>query len=148
MRWLNFLWRLSWKQKVLLVLIFLLLGIMRVVILLIPFRYYVKVLLQAKRSQTKFMLTPKKFGYARAIGRLTALAAKFTPWESKCLVQGLTVRFLLRALHIPSCFYIGVGKDEEQQFAAHAWVNCNNFTLIGGAESFKQFKIISQFEDF
>ncbi len=147
MRWLHFLWRLSWKQKVLFVLIFLLLGVMRVVIVLIPFRYYVKILLNPKPSQNKFTLTIQKFGYARAIGRLTMLAAKFTPWEAKCLVQGLTVRFLLRMWRIPSIFYIGVGTDETQLFVAHAWINCNNTTIVGGDDSFNQFKIISQFED-
>lgn len=143
---LKFLWRVSWKQKILLVLIFLLLGIIRIVVLLIPFRYYVKVLLQPN-PKYNFTMTDKKFGYARTIGRLIAIMSKFTLWESKCLVQGLTARILLRLWHIPNIFYLGVGKDAAQQFTAHAWINCGNATIIGGQDSFNKFKIISQFED-
>lgn len=143
---LKFLWQVSWKQKILLLVILFLLCIMRIVILVIPFRHYFKVLLRPN-PKLNFIMTPKKFGYARAIGRLTKIMATCTIWESKCLVQGLTVRLLLRLLHIPNIFYLGVGKDEAQQFTAHAWISCQNLTVIGGEDSFCKFKIISQFED-
>lgn len=146
MRLLQFYWHISWKQKILSILIFLLLGVMRIVILVIPFRYYVKILLQPNEKYNCSM-TAKQFSYAQEFGRLTAIMAKFTPWESKCLSQGLTVRLLLRFWCISSIFYLGVGKDEAQQFLAHAWINCNNVTIIGGQDSFNKFKIISQFED-
>ena len=44
-------------------------------------------------------------------------------------------------------FYIGVGNNEQKQFMAHAWINCGDVTVIGGSDSFNNFKIISQFED-
>lgn len=137
----------SWKRRCLILAIFVLLGIMRLVIGLIPFRYYTKYLLTAN-SSVNWQLTPLKLSYALMTGRLVSLLSHLTPWSSKCLVQGLTCRFLLRKLSIPSVFYIGVSKDENNQLISHAWINCADETILGGHLSFKKYKIISSFEDY
>lgn len=129
-------------------LVFSLLAILRLAILVIPFRTLAKYFLQPKNNPLGSKLNPAKHaGYARLIGRTTALVAKHTPWQSKCLVQALTCRILLRHYSIANIFYLGIGKDEENKFMAHAWVNCARETIIGGSNSFEQYKIISQFED-
>lgn len=136
----------SWKRRGLILAIFVLLGIMRLMIVFIPFRYYTKYLLIAN-SSVNWQLTPLKISYALMIGRLVCLVSHLTPWPSKCLVQGLTCRFLLRKLLIPSTFYIGVSKDENNQLISHAWINCAEETILGDKLSFKKYKIISCFED-
>lgn len=140
--------RLSWKLRLFLVLLFFLLAFMRIAILTIPFRILAKLFLQPKTSSCSSKLAPEKHAiYARIIGRMTALVARYTPWQSKCLVQALACRLLLRHYTIANIFYLGVGKDEANKFTAHAWINCLDETIVGGSSSFERYKIISQFED-
>ena len=146
MQLIKLLWRLSWKRRLLAIVIFVLLGIMRGVILLLPFRYYTKYLLVAKPS-SKWQLSLAKQSQALLICKLVSAVAQTTPWSSQCLVQGLSCRWILRCLSIPSVFYIGVGKDEQNKLISHAWLNCAELTILGGAASFEKYKIISQFED-
>lgn len=140
--------KLSWRLKLFLVLLFILLAFMRVAILTIPFRILVKLFLQPKTSSCSSKLAAEKhIIYARVIGRMTAMLAQHTPWQSKCLVQALACRFVLRHYAIANVFYLGVAKDEANKFIAHAWINCSSETIVGGSDSFERYKIISQFED-
>lgn len=123
--------------------VWILLGIMRIIILTVPFRIIARIFL---RSRNKIYSQHRKY-LAVNIGKSIAIMAKYTPWESKCLAQGLAARFLLRIFSIPSIFYIGVNYNKDNQFISHAWVNFNDVTIIGGANSFNNFKIIQQFED-
>lgn len=54
-----------------------------------------------------------------------------TLWESKCLVQAMTARKLLKEKGIHSTLYLGVGK-EEGKMIAHAWLRCGGFFVTGG----------------
>ena len=70
-------------------------SFMRIAILTIPFRILVKLFLQPKTSSCSSKLAPEKHAiYARIIGRMTASVTRYTPWQSKCLVQALACRLL------------------------------------------------------
>lgn len=75
----------------------------------------------------------KRFDYwyaakiAREIGRITYK----TPWESKCLVQAQTARYLMHRKGIPTTLYLGVGYDEGKM-VAHAWIRVGQFYITGG----------------
>lgn len=56
---------------------------------------------------------------------------RHTLWESKCLVQAMTARKLLKEKGIHSTLYMGVGKDEGKMIA-HAWLRCGRFFVTGG----------------
>lgn len=127
--------------------IFILLGFFQVVILIVPFRIY------ARRLENNFKIMPEKKnevrtnGYARLIGRLVARMARITPWPSKCLVQAMTVKFLLRRFKIANKILIGITLNEKQKLSAHAWVNVADITVVGGANSVNEFKVIKIFRD-
>lgn len=128
--------------------IFLLLGFFQVVIWVVPFRIYAR---RLDKKFTKMLVNSRPDqlagGYSRLIGRLVSRMAKITPWPSKCLVQALTVKFLLRRFKIPNEMFIGVALDDTQKLSAHAWVNVADFTVVGGANSVKQFKVMKVFRD-
>lgn len=130
-------------QLLFLPLVWILLGITRVIILLVPFKIIFRIFLKPRHK----VYYPHKISLAISIGKSVAIMAKYTPWESKCLAQGLVTRFLFRIFSIPSIFYIGVNYDKENKFISHAWVNLNDITVVGGADSFNSFRIIQQFED-
>jgi len=50
---------------------------------------------------------------------------------ARCLTRAATLQFLLRHTSEPSCLRIGVAKDPDGRFSAHAWVESRGKPLIG-----------------
>lgn len=59
------------------------------------------------------------------------VAARYIP-GSKCLVQAIAGRNLLASYGFPSEIHIGVAKDSKNWLNAHAWVEVDGETVIGG----------------
>lgn len=135
------------KRKCLAIIIFLLLGFFQVVIWIIPFRIYARRLDRTYARADKSIDIRQAGGYSRLIGRMVAKVAKITPWPSRCLVQALTVKFLLRRFKIANEMLIGVAMDDNHKLSAHAWVNVFEITVVGGANSAEQFKVMKVFRD-
>lgn len=138
----------QWARRIICaIFIFILLGFFQVVIWVVPFRVY------ARWLENNFKIMPEKknevraSGYARLIGQLVARIARITPWPSKCLVQAMTVKLLLRRFRIANEMLIGVALDDKQKLSAHAWVNVTDITVVGGANSINEFKVIKIFRD-
>jgi len=72
--------------------------------------------------------TPQNTG---RIAWAVAVAARYIP-GSKCLVQALAGRKLLACYGFSSTVHIGVAKDSKNWLNAHAWVDANGKTVIGG----------------
>ncbi|WP_421906108.1 lasso peptide biosynthesis B2 protein [Mameliella sp.] len=71
----------------------------------------------------------------RAIDRTAwavAVAARFVPWRSDCLVQALAARAWLAAQGIDSRLVIGVPGQKGARFEAHAWLLSHGITVTGG----------------
>lgn len=127
--------------------IFVLLGFFQVLIWMVPFRIYARRLDRTYAQADKSVDIRQAGGYSRLIGRMVAKVAKITPWPSKCLVQALTVKFLLRRFEIANEMLIGVAMDDKHKLLAHAWVNVFEITVVGGANSAEQFKVMKIFRD-
>jgi hypothetical protein len=68
----------------------------------------------------------RRVGWAvRAIGRRVPHAS--------CLTQALATQILLARRGLSSQLRIGVARDAETGFAAHAWVDIDGDVLVGGA---------------
>jgi len=61
-------------------------------------------------------------------------ASRCVPGAS-CLTQALAAQVLLAQSGYDSRIEIGVTKDEQRRFRAHAWVVCGDEIVIGGAEA-------------
>jgi hypothetical protein len=68
---------------------------------------------------------------AGRIGWAIAVAARYIP-GSKCLVQAIAGRNLLASYGFPGAIHIGVAKDSRNWLSAHAWVEVEGQTVIGG----------------
>lgn len=75
---------------------------------------------------------PQDLNVIREVRYVVVGICERTPWESKCLVQALTAKKLLNGKGLPCTLYMGVGKDEEGQMIAHAWLRCGNVFVTGG----------------
>jgi hypothetical protein len=84
---------------------------------------------------------------ARQLGHLVAIAARYTPWYSSCLVQVLVLKQLLARQHIPGHFSLGVrkaGVEEAAAIGAHAWLQCGD-SIINGAMASRDYTTLSTF---
>ena len=87
-----------------------------------------------------------KLEVARKIGEVVDTVSRSTPWESKCLVQALVVKIMLRRRGIANTLFLGVGKDEENSLVAHAWLRCGE-TIITGGKGRQWFTVVGKFAD-
>lgn len=134
----------SWREQLLVMEAFCLTGIVRLAILWLPFRWLALAL--GKHMQE----SPPEVNMAEAlvakrIGWGVATVSRYTPWESKCLVQGIVGKIMLRQFGIANTLYLGVNKNGEN-LVAHAWLRCGAM-IITGDKGYERFKVISKFAD-
>lgn len=63
-----------------------------------------------------------------------ARAARFVPWRSVCIHQGLALQWLLRKRGIPAILVYGT-KFENEELTAHVWIKVGNRIVLGGKEA-------------
>lgn len=122
-------------EQAMVVPVFILLGVARGMILLLPFRFYAPVLGEPAHGQdaSPAPLAPRHEARARAVGRVVRATAKVTPWQSLCLAQALAAVAMLRLFAIPSTVYLGLAKGVPggDPLKAHAWIKAGEATLTG-----------------
>ncbi|MDE2040208.1 MAG: lasso peptide biosynthesis B2 protein [Elusimicrobia bacterium] len=113
---------------------FITLGICVLALKTIPFRRLASCLgVQGGSSQKMPSVGPRHERIARGLSRAIRLAARWTPWESKCLAQALTGRLLLGLHGVPCAVYFGLARGERRaDLEAHAWVNAGDVRVTGG----------------
>lgn len=138
--------KLSWRVKLLLLGSLCIMGIVRLAILTLPFRYLTK-FMGRKMAESPSQLNPKLLSRAVTVGWAVNKLSNFTPWESKCLVRSFTAHIILKLFKIPSTLYFGMAKADSNQLLAHAWLRCGNLTITGAGER-KRFKTVAHFSTF
>ena len=81
------------------------------------------------------------------IGWAVRTAARYTPWESACLVQVLAAQRMLQKRHIAGAFYLGAtlpSESVESNMAAHAWLKCGD-RFITGEPGHERYTVVSTF---
>lgn len=132
-------------ERLLLLEAFLLLGLARLCIMILPFRWLAKSLGQHMK-ETDVLLKPGQLPFARLIGGAVRSVANYTPWESVCLPQAVAAKWMLARRGIPGTLYLGVMKDEAkpEKLAAHAWVRSGQ-SILTGARGHRQYTVVSTF---
>lgn len=80
---------------------------------------------------------------------MVARAARYTPWQSLCLVQVLANQVLLAREGIAGQFYLGAStgarvSQPDKALAAHAWLECGD-EIISGIIGHKQYAVLARF---
>lgn len=135
--------RLSLKMKLLCVIAYFLMGIIRLGIIVFPFKYIAPILGEKNKSSLA-EVERSVLVHASKISFAVETMSRFTPWESKCLVRAITAQLLLRVVRTPSTLYLGMSRDSSNKLIAHAWLRCGEFIMTGASES-KNFKSVAQF---
>jgi hypothetical protein len=125
----------SWTNRLLLVEAYAFLGLMRAMILVIPFRQILRLFGLIAGSNGDPLSLPMTQQAAR-IGWAVRAAAAHTPWHSTCLAQALCGMTMLRRRKMKATLYLGIAKHTSlpQKKVAHAWLYCGGATLTGAEE--------------
>ena len=124
---------------------FLLLGLARVALLTVPFRRIAPLLGHDMKTAASVPLAgEQQVAQALHIGRAVRTAARYTPWQSKCLAQAMVARVLLGVNGLPYGLYLGVSKRGTSGVTAHAWV-CTGPAAVTGGRGFGQFAVVGTF---
>jgi hypothetical protein len=139
-------WGLPLVDQLQIPLVWVMLGLARATILRLPFRWYARLLGRSVGVQVFTpLLTEEQTARARRIRRLVENTAKYTPWESKCLVQAMVAALLLQRAAIPYILHFGLAKHHAPQadtlMNAHAWVTAGAVAVTGG-RSLQRFVVV------
>ena len=82
------------------------------------------------------------------IRRSVCLVARYTPWNSNCLVQAMVALIWCKYYKIPYLLFIGFAKKSEKPLGkdAHAWVTAGPIAITGG-QSFDSHLIVYTFSN-
>lgn len=147
------------RDRLLIVKVFLLTGVFRMAMLYIPFKK-LKNHMGEVNKESSDELSRDKYNEAARILWAIEKAVKYTPWESKCLVQSLTAQYLLYHKRIESTLYLGISresnvqlnisekadknvKDKQSDFIAHSWIRCGRLFVTGG--NGENFAVVAKF---
>jgi hypothetical protein len=137
------------QQKSVFIQAWFMLAWFRAAILCVSFKRLARKLEHHRLPPQSQTLTSEQLELAASIGKLVATAARFTPWQSRCLVQVLVTQRLLARHNIGGQFYLGVRKGSEDcssdnGLSAHAWLQCDS-EIVNGASGHEAFAVVSSF---
>lgn len=117
----------------------------RAFIIFIPFKKY-RDKFGKYKEESPNEVSEESYEEARYIGWVVNTVSKYTPWESKCLVQALTAQKLLKKKNISSTLYLGIYTDQYNKMLAHAWLRTGSYYVTGGLIKDK-FTIVAKFSN-
>ena len=122
------------------------LGLSRAALLIIPFKRIAPHLGFQISNAGETQNIPSPPAWIKQIGWAVETMSRRTPWESACLAQAMTAKFMLRRRGVSSLLYLGMKKDAGGKLSAHAWLKVGDILLVGGA-GHETFTILSAFVD-
>lgn len=135
----------SYKDKLLVLYTFFLCGIVRLMILIVPFPR-IRAHLGKHNTQSTTEVERRNYRIAYKVRRIVTATAKHTPWQSKCLVQAIVAQHLLKRYHLGTTLYFGVAKDENEKLLAHAWLRYGTMMVTGG-QGTDRFQVVGCFSN-
>lgn len=135
----------SWKphqRRLALEAVFFLLSA-RLLVMVIPFRYYHRLLGRQGLESDREVVVDRQ---ARRSAHTVQVVSKYCFWQCRCLTQAIALKFILRRRRINCTVYLGVARSEADGLRAHAWLRCGQEILVG-AEGHQEFAIVARFSE-
>ena len=124
--------RLGPVAQALFALSWLLLGLTRTAIALLPFARVRRLLGEGRIDPEPLPpATPRQSRRAHTIGQAVERAARHTPWRSDCYPQALSAHLQMRLVRVPHTVSFGL-RRVDGALTAHAWVDAADQTITGG----------------
>jgi len=121
------------------------LGVARVALRVMPFRWIARFLgKHMAESPDRISLVKKDIVERVSWGVRTA--SRHMPWECKCLAQAIAGKGMFNLRGVRSTLYLGVAKDDGEKLRAHAWLRSGDVFVTGGHRT-NQFVVVSSFRE-
>jgi len=127
-----------------------LLGLGRLAVLLVPFRQIAPALGAAAGTDAQIpLLTPDQRRRALLVGRTVRMAARYAPWQANCFAQAIAASLILRLHRIPYAIFFGLRRasapaSPPAPIEAHAWTAAGGVAITGGY-GFDSFTVVAVF---
>lgn len=134
----------SWAMKKLYLTVFFYSAFVRFCMLFVKYKLYESLLGERGKIAPDIDLTSFQLQKIQQVKTVVLASSKYTLWQSKCMVQALSAKWLLNKYQIPSTIYFGVVKDNQndKKLKAHAWLKINQM-IITGAKGHQKFKVVN-----
>ena len=119
------------------------LGLARIAVLTIPFRWILYGLDQQTTTATG-VSQPSQQAAIQQVAWAIRVVSRRTPWQSNCLAQALAGQVMLRRRQITGTLYLGVTKEGSNALAAHAWLRSNEIIVTGGGQ-LDRYSVVARF---
>ena len=139
----HYIFKQDFEFKVFLLKYFFYAMLVRFLMLFVKYKRYERYL--GKRGAVDhYTLSDKEYQLIEKMKTAVNGLSTHTPWESKCMVQALSVKWMLHKYKIPSTIYFGVKKDpkEANRMKAHAWLKVGDIVVSGGP-GHQTFKVVN-----
>lgn len=97
-----------------------------------------------KAEETPHDLDERHNRTLKHIRSAIAVMSRYTPWDSKCMIQAMAGMRMLERRSIPSTLYLGTARDEHGKLIAHAWLRSGSI-YVSGYEVMNQFAVVEKF---
>ena len=132
------------KNKYLYLRIFIVSILFRVMIYFMPFSFSKKYFGIAN-SESKFIVSKSERKIGVKISKAVYKLSYHMPFKVNCLVNAITMKYILKKSNVESTLYLGVYKNKvNNNLEAHAWLRLGN-DIISGKEDMNNFKKVSSF---
>jgi hypothetical protein len=129
--------RMRTRDRILLLMTFILMTTIRLGLWLLPFRVLLK--LQIKMMSLMHQTpNPTPVNLARIIACVN-LSTRYMPGGAKCLARALTTQVLMHHYSHSGELRIGVAKSTTGSLEAHAWIEHQGQVIIGNLEDLSRF---------
>ena len=115
---------------------------MGLIVRLVPFRFLRKWLV--KRLSVETEPRPTDLSEIQKIVRSVDFFSRFHPFAS-CLTRSLSALLLIKFNGEHAILKIGVAKDEQETFKAHAWLESNGRIVMGQIPSATRYTVLDSF---
>ena len=130
---------LPYRQKKLLHQSYLLVLIIRICLWFVPYK---KLSDWLSRFNSNNLNEDVNWEIIKEVTHSVKSVSRFVP-RATCLTQALAVKTLLDWRGQNSKLQIGVARDENQKFQAHAWIEVEGRVIIGGIADLNRYSVLS-----
>lgn len=123
----------------------LLLGLARLLVWTLPFKYWVKLIGKPMSISNDYQYIHIKPQKLLNIQWAIKSAAYRVPWQAVCLPQAIATKWMLSFRGQTSKLLLGLRPDPEQnnKLAAHAWLECGSEIVVGKVD--KEYTKVTHF---
>jgi hypothetical protein len=122
------------------------LGLARLAVLTIPFRFLARILGPLAKSDGHGAARQETAQSTLELGRLIERVARHTPWSSNCLAKAIAAKIMLRRRGVATTLVFGVARTSEGKLEAHAWTRSGE-AILTGSDGIDRYFVVAAFAE-